>query len=251
MKHTLIVLLAALVWMGCRGTSSSDPPVHLNRNMDSQNRFDPQEANPFFADNRSMRPPVPGTVARGMLREDTRFYDGRTENGSYVDDIPVPATRELLLRGQRRFDIFCAPCHGRAGDGEGIITTGGYGYTPAPTFHSDRMRETQDGYLYDVITRGVRTMPAYAHQVPVADRWAIVAYIRALQRSQYAQEEDVPPSVRAEIEQQSAGAAGGQDGADADAATADTTDEGGGPDDGDTQSSDGDTTAAPSAGGNQ
>lgn len=263
MKHALLVLFAAMVWMGCRGGSSGDPPVHLNRNMDFQKNYGPQEENPFFSDNRAMRPPVPGTVARGMLREDSRFYDGRNENGSYVDEIPVPMTRELIVRGQHRFDIFCAPCHGRTGDGEGIITAGGYGYTPAPTFHSDRLRdEMQDGYLFDVITRGIRTMPAYAHQVPVADRWAIVAYIRALQRSQYAQEDDIPASALAEIEQQSTGAGAGQGGAGTDEGTGadttgadttgeDTDTEGGAANGGATQNGDGDTAPAPSAGGNQ
>lgn len=228
MKFSSTILLAAVVLAsGCRGTRSDEPPVHLNLNMDYQERYDPQEANPFFADNRSMRPPVPGTIARGTLREDTEFYEGRTEGGAYIEQVPVPTTRELLVRGQERYNIFCAPCHGRAGDGEGIITTA-YAFTPAPTFHSERLRDVADGYVYDVIARGVRTMPSYAHQVPVADRWAITAYVRALQRSQYASPEDVPPSIRADIEQQAGGGAQAQDAAaateaqGADTAAADT-----------------------------
>ena len=207
MKYSLfIAFIAVVIGSGCRGTRSDEAPVHLNLNMDFQERYDPQEANPFFADNRSMRQPVPGTIARGTLREDEEFYEGRTEAGSYIEDIPVPTTRELLVRGQERYNIFCTPCHGSAGDGEGIITTA-YAFTPAPTFHSERLRDVQDGYIFDVITRGVRTMPSYAHQVPVADRWAIVAYVRALQRSQYASPEDVPPSIRADIEVQAGGGA--------------------------------------------
>ena len=226
-KSTAVIVLAALVLASCRGGEHGYTPIHLNLNMDYQERFDAQEANPFFADNRSMRTPVPGTVARGLLREDTRFYAGVNEDGSYVDELPVPTTLELLERGQRRYDIFCTPCHGAAGDGDGIITAGGYGYTPAPTYHSDRLREVSDGYLYDVITNGVRTMPAYDFQIPVADRWAIIAYLRALQRSQYAAQSDVPLSIRSEI-QQSAGqpAAAGAPPADttaADTAAADTT----------------------------
>ncbi len=178
---------------------SDKPPIHPNLNMDFQERFDPQEANPFFEDNRSMRMPVPGTIARGMLRDDVVFYEGRTQAGAFVDRLPLPTTRELLSRGQSRYDIFCAPCHGGVGDGEGLITTGGYGYTPAPTYHSDRLREVADGYLYDTIANGVRTMPSYRHQVSPADRWAIVAYVRALQRSQYASPEDVPPGIRADV----------------------------------------------------
>lgn len=194
-------LIALLVLAGCRGMQSDDPPIHPNLNMDFQERFDPQEANPFFEDNMAMRPPVPGTVARGLLLEDTEFYLGRTGTGEFVEEMPVPVTREMLLRGRERYDIFCAVCHGKAGDGQGIIMTGNYGYTPATNYHDERLREAPAGYLYDVITNGVRNMPSYAQQVPVADRWAIVTYIRALQRSQYATEDDIPPSVLARIEQ--------------------------------------------------
>lgn len=213
-KTFIAAFLAVLALAGCRGMESSEPPIHPNLNMDFQERFDPQEPNPFFEDGMAMRTPVPGTVARGMLREDTRFYEGRTEQGELVERMPVPVTRELLERGQERYNIYCAVCHGRTGDGEGIIMTGDYGYTQAPTYHSDRLREVSDGYLYDVITNGIRTMPGYAHQVPVADRWAIVAYMRALQRSQYAPEEDLPSSVLAQIEQgRSANIEGGRQGA--------------------------------------
>lgn len=228
MKHLSLILLAAIVVIsGCRGTRSDDAPIHLNLNMDFQERYDPQEANPFFADDRSMRPPVPGTVPRGFLRDDVEFYEGRTEDGTYIEELPVPTTRELLIRGRERYDVFCTPCHGRAGDGEGIITTGGYGFTPAPTFHGERLRDVEDGYIFDVITRGVRTMPSYAHQIPVADRWAITAYVRALQRSQYAQPEDVPPSIRADIQDQPA-AGGSGEAPSADTTAADTSAQAGG-----------------------
>lgn len=204
----------ALLLTGCRGMESEAPPIHPNLNMDFQERFDPQEANPFFANNMAMRTPVPGTVARGLLRDDVPFYQGRTEAGAYVAQMPVPITRELLVRGRERYDIYCAMCHGKAGDGQGIIMTGGYGYTPAPTYHDERLRGVADGYLYDVITNGVRNMPAYAQQVPVADRWAIVAYIRALQRSQHAAEGDIPASELASIRQGgTANLSGGRQGA--------------------------------------
>ena len=194
--------LAALVALaGCRGMRSEDPPIHPNLNMDFQEKFEAQEANPFFADNAAMRTPVPGTVPRGLLREDTEFYLGRNENGEFVGEMPVPVTRELLIRGRERYNIFCSVCHGKAGFGQGIIMTGDYGYTPATSYHQDRIREATDGYLYDVVANGVRNMPGYAQQIPVADRWAIVSYIRALQRSQYATEGDIPPSVLARIEQ--------------------------------------------------
>ena len=236
--------LAALLLAGCRGMQSEEPPIHPNLNMDFQNRFDPQEANPFFRDARAMRPPVPGTVARGLLREDSEFFFGRTASGAYVDAMPVPITPELLVRGRERYDIFCAVCHGNAGDGLGVIMTGnggsGYGYTPPPSYHDERLRQVGDGYLYDVIANGVRSMPSYAQQIPVADRWAIVAYIRALQRSQYLDIEEVPASLRANIERSAtanmaggrrgAGAAGGTPVPASDAAGADTTQDAAGAD---------------------
>lgn len=203
--HKLVViaiLFSAGLWAGCRGTLSDRPPIHLNQNMDAQEKFDAQEANPFFADGRAARPPVPGTVARGFLQEDPIFYRGRTADGAYTTDLPFEITEAVIARGQERFNIYCAVCHGRAGDGEGIIMTGGYGFTPAPSFHIDRLREVQDGYLYDVITNGVRNMPAYAQQISVADRWATVAYVRALQLSQNATEADLTPSEVARLEQE-------------------------------------------------
>ena len=241
---TILLAVLTLTVASCRGTRSSDPPVHLNLNMDFQERFDPQEANPFFEDNRSMRPLVPGTVARGTLRDDVVFYEGRSEGGGFTRRMPVPATRELLERGQERYNIYCAVCHGAAGDGQGIVITGGYGYTPAPSYHIDRLRQESDGYLFDVITNGVRTMPPYGHQVPPADRWAIVAYIRALQRSQYADPGDVPANIRSDLPPAPADttAAAGSDAAGADTTGAAGESEGAG------TSAGGDTTAT---GGNE
>lgn len=244
---TLLLAVLTLTVASCRGTRSSDPPIHLNLNMDFQERFDPQEANPFFADGRSMRPLVPGTVARGMLRDDVPFYEGRNEGGGFVARMPLPTTRDLLARGQERYQIFCAVCHGDVGDGEGIVTSGGYGYTPAPSYHSERMRAESDGYLYDVIANGIRTMPPYGHQVPPPDRWAIVAYIRALQRSQYADPEDVPANIRRDVLRDAAAgdtaAAGTANGDSEDDEAAQLPDE-----DAETATPDGDTTAT---GGNE
>ncbi len=201
-------LLIALLLAGCRGTESSNPPVHPNLNMDFQQKYQEQEANPLFADNAAMRKPVAGTVARGLLKENTALHTGRNEAGEYVERVPFPVTRSVLERGQERYDIYCTVCHGKAGDGNGIIMTGtssitgeGYGYTPAPTYHSERLRNVTDGYIYDVVANGVRNMPGYAQQIPVRDRWAIVAYVRALQRSQNAREEDLPDSALRQIEQ--------------------------------------------------
>lgn len=197
----LSALIGGLSLVGCRGTTSDQSPIHINPNMDFQERFEAQEANTFFADGRAMRPPVPGTVARGMLKEDTRFYQGRETDGTFVQTMPVVFDRALAVRGQERYDIYCEVCHGGAGDGQGIIMTGNYGYTPAPSYHSDLLRQASDGYLYDVIANGIRNMPGYAQQIPVKDRWAIVAYIRVLQRSQNASAPDVPEGVLASIQQ--------------------------------------------------
>lgn len=208
----ITVLLAGMILAGCRGGVSDKPPVHLNQNMDFQQRFEAQEANPFFADGRAMREPVPGTVARGMLKDDTRFYLGREADGAFVSAMPVGLRRELIDRGRERFNIYCAVCHDQAGAGQGIIMTGNYGYTPAPSYHDPIVaaRMAADGYVFDVITNGVRTMPGYAQQVPVADRWAIVAYIRVLQRSQNAGVEDVPASELAGLQQGGAASPSGQ-----------------------------------------
>jgi mono/diheme cytochrome c family protein len=187
----IVVMVLMLLLAGCRGGTSTAPPIHINPNMDLQERYDPQEENTFFADRRSMRPPVAGTVARGFLREDTAFHFGRVASGDFVSTSPVSITAELMVRGEERYEIFCAVCHGSAGDGQGIIMTGGYGYVPAPTYHSDLLRSVPDGYMFDVISNGVRSMPGYAQQIPVTDRWAITAYLRALQRSQNAQGVDV------------------------------------------------------------
>lgn len=193
------LVLVAVLLSGCRDTRSGNPPIHPNLDMDFQQKFGPQEANPFFEDNAAMRAPVPGTVARGNLKDNSALYRGRDADGNYIDRVPITVDRQVLERGQERYDIYCTPCHGKTGDGNGIIMRGDYGYTPAPSYHIDRLRQAPDGYLYDAIANGVRTMPAYGQKVPVKDRWAIVAYIRALQRSQNAELDDIPASERSRL----------------------------------------------------
>jgi mono/diheme cytochrome c family protein len=190
-----IALLLLLV--GCRGSTSDLPPVHINPNMDFQQKFEAQEANPLFADGRAMRPPVPGTVARGFLRASTPYYTGLDEAGTPVATMPVDLTLALVTRGRQRYNIYCSPCHGRAGDGQGIVIA--RGFVPAPSYFEQRLIDAPDGHLYDVITNGYNTMPSYAQQIPVQDRWAIVSYIRALQFSQNATEGDIPASELAKI----------------------------------------------------
>ncbi|MCW9708983.1 c-type cytochrome [Aliifodinibius sp. 1BSP15-2V2] len=159
--------------------------------MDQQQRFEPQEQNTFFEDGRAMRQPVEGTVSRGNLRHDKVYYQGINEDSSFVEEIPVELTKSFLYRGKDRYEVYCTPCHGISGDGQGIIMTGNYGFVPAPSFHIDRLRNQSNGYLYSVIANGIRTMPSYAQQIPVKDRWAIVGYLRALQKSQNATEEEI------------------------------------------------------------
>lgn len=185
---------------GCRGRQSESPPIHPHLAMDFQEKFDPQAYNPLFEDKAVQRKPPTGTVARGQLRANSALYEGRNDNGEYIESIPLSVNRAMLERGQDRYNVYCAPCHGKSGKGNGIIMQGDYGYTPASSYHVERLRKVTDGYLYDVIANGVRNMPAYAQQIPVKDRWAIVAYVRALQRSQYAKPENLPESVRKRIE---------------------------------------------------
>lgn len=181
----------AVAFTACRGQRFEEPPIHPNMNMDQQHRIEAQEKNRFFTDNRGMRQPVEGTVARGHLRNNKALYQGITEDSNFVSKIPLKLTRKLLEAGQDQYNIYCTPCHGIAGDGQGILVTGKYGIVPPPSYHIDRLRNVNDGYIYSVISNGIRTMRPYAHQIPVRDRWAIVAYVRALQRSQNVQEEEI------------------------------------------------------------
>ena len=185
------LLAITLVFISCRGEKFDHQPIHPNMNMDQQERFEAQEENKFFEDGRSMRMPVEGTVARGNLREDKALYQGINDDSSFVENIPVDVTKSFMKRGQEQYETYCTPCHGSTGDGQGIIMVGRYGYVPAPSYHIDRLRNAEDGYLYSTIANGIRNMPSYAHQIDVKDRWAVVAYIRALQRSQYVPENEM------------------------------------------------------------
>jgi mono/diheme cytochrome c family protein len=152
-------------------------------------RYDPLEASTFFNDGRGSRTLVANTVARGALREDEHLYAGKID-GQLTDMFPMPVTAEVMARGQERFNVFCSPCHGRTGQGNGMVVQ--RGFRAPPSYHEDRLRNAPAGYFFDVMTHGFGAMPDYASQVPVADRWAIAAYIRALQFSQRAAIADVP-----------------------------------------------------------
>lgn len=166
--------------------------------MHDQPKFKPYDASDFFGDRRAMREPVAGTVARGQLNEDKVFHTGM-DGTSFAAEFPIPVTEETLRRGQERFNIYCSPCHDKTGQGRGMIVQ--RGYKQPQTFHSDRVRGLPPGYFVNAITNGFATMPSYAHQVPPADRWAIAAYIRALQLSQHASLDDVPASERDNLEE--------------------------------------------------
>ncbi len=158
--------------------------------MHVQPRINPLAKSDFFTDQRSARPPVEGTVARGQLHEDSYFYSGRIGNNP-GDGMPFPVTKDVLERGRERYNIYCAPCHSRLGDGNGFIPSRGFTRKP-PSFHEQRLQKAPLGYFFDVMTTGFGIMPDYASQIPPRDRWDIVAYIRALQLSQNATQADVP-----------------------------------------------------------
>jgi len=185
------IVAVGLTLSACQGQLSEKPPVHPNLNMDQQPRNEAQEVNNFFEDGRTMRQPVEGTVARGFAKTDVAYYEGVDESGDYIDYIPVDLTKSFLYRGKERYEIYCTPCHGQTGAGNGMIMEGQYGYVPAPSYHDQRLVDAPDGEIYSAIYNGVRTMPSYATQVPVEDRWAIVAYIRALQESQLITEDEL------------------------------------------------------------
>jgi mono/diheme cytochrome c family protein len=167
--------------------------------MHDQPRFEPLEGTTFFADGRSSRPRVPGTIARGERDYDAHFLDGRV-NGEIATTFPMEVTRELLDRGRERYDVFCSACHDRAGTGRGIVVA--RGLKQPPSLHVERLRQAPPGYFFDVITRGFGAMFDLSDRIPPADRWAIVAYVRALQRSQNAKLGDVPEAERARLEQE-------------------------------------------------
>ena len=179
------VLGAVLSGTGCR------------QDMFNQPKLKPLARSEFFEDGMAARSPVEGTVARGELRADRVLYTGIGPDGKFVKELPVALTRSLLLRGRERFEIFCSPCHGRVGDGRGMIVE--RGFKRPSSFHVARLRAQPVGYFFDVITSGFGEMSSYAPQVPAGDRWAIAAYIRALQLSQFAPLGDLPPRDREAI----------------------------------------------------
>jgi mono/diheme cytochrome c family protein len=170
---------------GCaRGCTSGSPPIHLNPSMDDQPKVLSQTASTFFYDGASMRPPVPGTIAIDGLKEDAAFYTGKGADGQFVATIPVTNDAALLERGNQRYTIYCQPCHDARGDGKGILFQ--RGNVPTASFHDPKILKYPDGQIFDVMTNGMGLMPSYKWPIPPADRWAIIAYIRELERKRLA-----------------------------------------------------------------
>ena len=192
LRHSRCVGATALV-AGCRQDMHDTP------------RYEAFEASSTFADNRASRTPPAGTVARGWLRDDEALYTGKVA-GQTVDQFPFAIGRDELVRGQQRFNIYCTPCHGKLGDGNGMVVQ--RGLRQAASYHQDRLRQEKLGYFYDVITNGFGAMQGYAEQIPVRDRWLIVAYVRTLQLSQHASVNDVPADRRGALDAAAAAGAG-------------------------------------------
>jgi mono/diheme cytochrome c family protein len=203
---------AAMAICGCRGQTSDDPPVQPERNMYDSERYNPESYSQFFADHRTMRSPVRGTVARDRYEDDPEIATGLlADKSGYVLTLPPQVIQrgngleKMLERGRQRFGIYCAPCHGLTGDGKGLVVCKrdkatdpceSRGFAPLPSYEDARIRQIPDGQLFATITHGVRTMPAYGPQIPIADRWAIVSYVRALQVSQMAEAKPSQPELQ-------------------------------------------------------
>jgi mono/diheme cytochrome c family protein len=199
----MVVLLLSV--MGFRGMTSPRPPIEIWPDMDHQAKYKPQAESKFFADGRADRPIPAGAVPFGrssqagdpaFLRADDAHYAGTNADGSFLRGFPagIEVTREFVTKGQNRYQIYCAPCHGTLGDGNGI--TKSYGMVATPTYHDDRLRSMAEGELYNTITHGKNTMFPYADKLSPDERWAVIAYVRALQRAHHATIDDVPLEQR-------------------------------------------------------
>lgn len=186
----LALAAAGLLSAGCR------------QGMANQPKAKPLAESRFYDDGLASRVPPAGTVARGFLREDRALYAGVGADGKFVTELPVPLTKELLLRGRERYDVFCSPCHARQGNGQGMIVQ--RGFKQPSSFHVDRLRQQPIGYFYDVMTNGFNQMSSYASQVPVEDRWAIAAYVRALQLSRNVPASELSPADLEALEKSAA-----------------------------------------------
>lgn len=198
----LFLVVGIVAIAGFRGGLSRRPPIELFPDMDRQPKLRPQTGNKFYADGLSSQLPPPGTVARGSAWQNNEFNTGKVPGTTnYVDILPVAVTGELLKRGRERYTIYCAPCHGAGADGKGITTRQPYAMPYVANLHDPRIVRMPDGQIFHTITYGspAQLMLGYGGQVPIADRWAIVSYVRTLQRARLGTREDVPSEVLAEL----------------------------------------------------
>ena len=209
MRHvyliTLFVCVLVVSILGFRGTTFTAPPIDVFPewafpSMENQPKLRPQSKSGFFADGRSDRMPPPHTVARGMLRADDHLYRGKDAAGAFVGGLPAGLAVDLnfVQRGRDRYQIYCSPCHGATGDGNGI--TKRYGMGATPSYHDPRLRTMPEGEIFNTITNGKNTMLPYADKLTPEDRWAVIAYVRALQRAQQGTPADViDPAAKASL----------------------------------------------------
>jgi len=199
-----LALMCVVGLTGCaRGCTSSRPPIHLNPSMDDQPKVLAQTGSDFFFDGASMRQPVPGTVPIGGLKEDGAFFTGKGADGQFVATIPVPVNDALVERGHDRFRIYCQPCHDARGDGKGILFQ--RGNVPTTSLHQETILKYPDGQIFDVITNGKGLMAGYRWPIPPADRWAIVAYVRDLERKRLASAAGSSASAKAPADKPAGG----------------------------------------------
>lgn len=209
----LLVIITGIAIAGFRGSKFSKPPLEIFPDMDRQPRLKPQSEFSYWDDRRADRLPVAGTVTRGndldvksVFEEDYKsdrfrnpsFYTAKDESGEFLAKIPVPVTMEFIKKGREKYNIFCAVCHGESGNGNGVTTN--YGVAGSMNYHVDNVRNMADGEIYNIIENGIRQMKGYGDKLEPEERWAVVAYVRALQKSQTAGLEDVPQAQRAKLE---------------------------------------------------
>lgn len=192
----LFVIVSTLMLSSCSGVQRQ-PPLEVWDDMKRQDKFYPQTESDLFPDHRASRRPVPGTIARGQLKDDSVFFTGK-EGDLYAGKNPLPITMDLLRTGQAKFNTYCSPCHDRAGTGRGIVPLRTPTWLPT-NLHDDRIKNTSDGDIFNIVSYGRRSMPSYRFQIVERDRWAIVAYVRALQRASSGTIQDVPPELRADL----------------------------------------------------
>ncbi len=192
----IFLVIATLSITGFRGSNSSKPPLEMFPDMDRQFKYKPQAENPNYSDGRADRPAVPGAVSLGSFEENEYFATGNVDGG-FGNGFPVAIDSDMMKLGREKYTIFCTPCHGASGDGNGI--TKKYGMVATPTYHNDRIRNMPEGEIFNIITNGKNNMGSYGAKLRTEERWAVIAYLRALQRAQNSRISDVPEENKGEL----------------------------------------------------